>query len=85
MPGVYHGLLVIVSTIRAMKSFMSAALFRPHSMTLREAEVMRLGWRWLSYLLMVGVDTSVVLHHTHVGDQTAGKHLPTHSIYYSSL
>ena len=26
-------------------------------------------------LLMVGVNASVVLHDTHVGDQTAGEHL----------
>ena len=27
------------------------------------------------YLLVVGVDAGVVLHHAHVGDQAAGKHL----------
>ena len=35
------------------------------------------------HLLMVGIDPSVVLNNTHVGDQTAGKHLFTkHCIYY---
>ena len=67
-----------------MKSFMSAALFRPHSMTLTRVKVMKMMLVVVTvlYLLVVGVNTSVVLHHTHVGNKTAGKHLPSHNTQY---